>query len=169
MENNYIQNIIGKYLAGAANKEEKLLIDQWISTSEKNSAEFDLHKKVWENTTIKFRSNESESLFRELLNRIDQDSEVVSEISNGSTKIRRLLISFSKVAAALIFFAAVWYIIDFQGENKVPAPLQTAMIQKQNPAGQKSKIFLPDGSEVWLNAESSISYPEKTAVQIPAP
>ncbi len=31
-------------------------------------------------------------------------------------------------------------------------------VTKENPSGQKSKIFLPDGSVVWLNSESSISY-----------
>jgi transmembrane sensor len=36
-------------------------------------------------------------------------------------------------------------------------------IEKQNLAGQKSKIYLPDGSIVWLNAESKISFPEKFA------
>ncbi len=31
-------------------------------------------------------------------------------------------------------------------------------INKFNPAGQKSKIYLPDGTSVWLNSESSVSY-----------
>jgi ferric-dicitrate binding protein FerR (iron transport regulator) len=31
-------------------------------------------------------------------------------------------------------------------------------VEKINPPGQKSKIFLSDGSVVWLNAKSSISY-----------
>ncbi|RKD90943.1 FecR family protein [Mangrovibacterium diazotrophicum] len=29
----------------------------------------------------------------------------------------------------------------------------------ETPRGEKSKVFLPDGTEVWLNANSSISYP----------
>jgi ferric-dicitrate binding protein FerR (iron transport regulator) len=29
----------------------------------------------------------------------------------------------------------------------------------ETPRGEKSKVFLPDGTEVWLNASSTISYP----------
>ncbi len=35
-----------------------------------------------------------------------------------------------------------------------------AMLEKSNPAGQKLSLKLPDGSQVFLNAESSIRYPE---------
>jgi transmembrane sensor len=34
------------------------------------------------------------------------------------------------------------------------------MISKSNPTGQKSLIQLPDGSKVWLNSDSKISYHE---------
>ncbi|MCK5470978.1 MAG: FecR domain-containing protein, partial [Cyclobacteriaceae bacterium] len=33
--------------------------------------------------------------------------------------------------------------------------------EKSLPCGQKLKIFLPDGSTAWLNAESTITYPER--------
>ncbi|MDR7129692.1 ferric-dicitrate binding protein FerR (iron transport regulator) [Algoriphagus sp. 4150] len=37
--------------------------------------------------------------------------------------------------------------------------LDTKMISKYNPAGQKTKVILPDGSTVYLNSESKIVYP----------
>ena len=64
---------------------------------------------------------------------------------------------FSKVAAAIVFlvaFAGLTYLIfpELQTLNQPPR------IVKSNPSGQKSTHFLPDGSKVYLNAESSISY-----------
>jgi transmembrane sensor len=34
-------------------------------------------------------------------------------------------------------------------------------VRKENPAGQKSQLKLPDGTMVWLNSMSSLSYYEK--------
>jgi len=36
-----------------------------------------------------------------------------------------------------------------------------SMVEKYNPKGQRTELFLPDGSRVWLNAETKIIYPEK--------
>lgn len=64
---------------------------------------------------------------------------------------------FSKIAATLallIVFAGLTYLVFPEIGNFN----QTQKITKSNPSGQKSTHFLPDGSKVYLNAESSISY-----------
>ncbi len=65
-----------------------------------------------------------------------------------------------KVAAIITFFMVVsfgvyWY-IDLSN-HKVNDIIAVEII-KSNPKGQKSTVFLPDGSKVILNSESSISY-----------
>ena len=156
-----MQELIGKYLAGEATNAEEKLIDQWISKSEGNAAEFELHKKVWNNTTIRFKSSDQDLQFKEILNHIDQDQEVVTQASSGSNKVRKLVMAALKVAATLILLVSAWYYFSFELSDDKTLTSEIAMVQKQNPAGQKSKIFLPDGSEVWLNAESTITYTEK--------
>ena len=93
----------------------------------------------------------------------------VSKVSkqNSDTKSRRLIsISYiSRFAAVLIIviIAAVLLngIID-QSQQKV-APVAIATITKTTKPGQKLLIKLPDGTSVYMNSESSISYPEQFA------
>jgi ferric-dicitrate binding protein FerR (iron transport regulator) len=44
--------------------------------------------------------------------------------------------------------------------NQEASLVESTSIIKSNPKGQKSMIMLPDGSRIWLNAESTIKYEE---------
>lgn len=67
-----------------------------------------------------------------------------------------------RVAATLVLLALLsGLIMWWQYEPPVPRPQASlpAWVTKQNPAGLKSQLQLPDGSMVWLNAESILKYP----------
>lgn len=76
---------------------------------------------------------------------------------------RRRWSQILKIAASL----AVISLIGLGAYNFIQqqqAPVETPVIKtivKNNPAGRKSQITLPDGTLVHLNAESTVSYPER--------
>ncbi|WP_114936616.1 FecR family protein [Mucilaginibacter endophyticus] len=59
-----------------------------------------------------------------------------------------------------ILGAAIYGITRFR---KVPVKEQIAFHEQVNPLGQRSKIVLPDSSEVYLGAGSRLHYPDKFA------
>jgi transmembrane sensor len=63
-----------------------------------------------------------------------------------------------KYAAVFIFFLGVSYVIWQSSRNQPPTSVAVTFIERTNPLGQKSKIQLPDGSLVWLNAGSKLAY-----------
>lgn len=67
-----------------------------------------------------------------------------------------------KIAATLVvFLIAVWAIKEVGLENKRELPpVVTAWKTVENPKGKKSKVTLPDGSQVDLNYESSLRFPD---------
>ena len=79
--------------------------------------------------------------------------------SSGSSTVQRTPVIHNywipAVAAVLIIgliiSTAFFYL---KSENFI-----TGYTTIQAPRGEKSKVFLPDGTEVWLNANSVISYP----------
>ncbi|MEQ8880619.1 MAG: FecR domain-containing protein [Cyclobacteriaceae bacterium] len=64
--------------------------------------------------------------------------------------------------AAVVILAWFLYVMLFSISNisNKDTTLSKNFVVKENPSGRKSQIFLPDGSAVWLNAESKIEYLE---------
>lgn len=88
----------------------------------------------------------------------DEGHQGYQELSTRIKKNHRkkTLTNFSKIAAIflLIFVSVLWVTLQI-----------TSIASKQNmnvlrvPAGQRAQIILQDGTEVWLNAQSTLKYP----------
>lgn len=72
---------------------------------------------------------------------------------------RQLVYRLTRIAAVLFVPALVISILVFYKLGQKSVSEQFAMQQISSPSGVRSEIVLPDGSKVWLNAESTISYP----------
>ncbi len=67
------------------------------------------------------------------------------------------------IAAILIVAFGIGALLYFRSADKQqeePIAVVSDLVQKNNPAGVKSKHILPDGSVVFLNAASAIAYPK---------
>ena len=97
---------------------------------------------------VRMHENQKELLW----DRIHQ--ETIGEIKEPQVvKLKKTFTFIQKIAAAIIVFvlaSAVVYLLNI-GQN---SSNQIA----QNPKGKKSVIYLEDGTKVWLNADSKISY-----------
>lgn len=86
-------------------------------------------------------------------------SNIHHKIENSNqTKVRKLNRRIDNFA--LLRIAAVFLVPLISGILLYYVAFSTEMIEKTNPRGLRSEIVLPDGSKVWLNAESSLKYPE---------
>lgn len=82
-----------------------------------------------------------------------EEEEIIEE--RPSRKIHRLLWPLSGIAAAV---ALVFFFVHQQTPKS--EPVVTAQNTVSTKRGSKSKIQLPDGSQVWLNADSRLTYDE---------
>jgi len=76
--------------------------------------------------------------------------------------VKRIYESFSRIAAILIipiiFYTAY---IQFVKDNPDVPQLAKQMVTVSSQPGTVTNLILPDGSRVWLNAGSTISYPNE--------
>ena len=84
------------------------------------------------------------------------DEKRQEEKSSGRIKFPAVLY---KIAASVIIVLSLTLLF-FESERNIPKSFQQKeYVAKSNGNKQKSKIVLPDGSEVWLNSSSQLRFP----------
>nr|WKN39030.1 FecR domain-containing protein [Tunicatimonas sp. TK19036] len=160
MSNHYsdIDRLISLYLSNRASESEKQELEEWLQASEANRDVFRQLKKVWATPARHEHSDELHSVRDQIwIEGTEPQPEVLL------SKPRRLhVVYWSKVAATLlIFLMGAWLLSYLIQRNTTVIPETVDLVSQVNPAGQRSTHRLPDGTKVWLNAESSLEYPEK--------
>lgn len=138
------RKLLERYLEGAASPQEKERIEKWY-------ADFD-------RVPDEYGKAEGFRIEQELRKR------VYGQLNFEDTPAQRKNIQLNfitKIAASillpLLIGISIWLLPDLL-KNK---PEQSKWIAVQTKVGERKKIILTDGSEIWLNAASRIFYPEK--------
>lgn len=97
-----------------------------------------------------------ESSYSELKNKlvIKQQFKSVQSI-----KLRTQKFSIWKIAAMLVLAAVSGFMAAYLLTGGSSQKTSLVWFETQVPRGEKSLLLLPDGSKVWVNSESSLSYP----------
>jgi transmembrane sensor len=150
MENeaSYIDLLIANFLSGASTDVEKTELREWMNLTSANEKHFEESKRIWDNSHQVFPSAEI------LSDQIKIKDQIIYQLSNTGQS-RTLSLWFyrvASVAALLVMLGIGWYLGNSDNtENKTLCEIST-------PKGHISKCILADGSEVWLNAGSTLRY-----------
>jgi ferric-dicitrate binding protein FerR (iron transport regulator) len=147
-----------KLFEGTATKEEIAEILHWLSRQ-------DIDQELLGELKLFISRNQSHPAEEEFdknqqWKRLMEKLEPETKGKSGRSLTTAL--SLMKVAAtiSLLFTLAIYFFArEYRPNQEVPV-VAVANITKTTQSGQKSTIFLPDGSSVVLNSESSITYPE---------
>ncbi|SHF88289.1 FecR family protein [Mariniphaga anaerophila] len=136
-------DIIEKFIAGnILTEDESIRLDKRLNDSHYREELADFLENKWD-------SSESEDVQL-------QFEQIRKQIRGSSSyrKTRRLFIVLSKAAALLIvpILAAALYFYFTQ-------PVSDEMLTLSTQKGELTNVILPDGSKVWLNVDSKLSYP----------
>lgn len=140
------KELIERYHQGQCNPEEEDAVQQWLESDEAEMsypAQLDLNaleEKGW----------------KKIASRYDI---AIPPIAGKSIKWNnyRLIL---QIAACFLLFVGLGSIYYFNKEQNIPQ--KTVLVYKtiKTTKGQKLQVKLPDGTLVWLNAESVLRFPE---------
>ena len=148
-----IDKVIAAILNGTATEIERKAFNEWIQESKQN-------QKIFESLKKYLRTNDGEV---QVINKDNVRNRIwVQAHKVKHTKSRLIHSSVYRVAAAFAFLLIFAFLFRglYSPDNNEVCVAKKKTIEKKNPVGIKSQIHLPDGSIVYLNAESSIKFTE---------
>lgn len=154
--------ILVKYFKGESNKDENTLITSWIEESKENEKLFLELRVLWEAGKLNDVSIKEIIVteWKKLESRIDAHDYKKHFSHRSPDRVRNLIYNALKIAAIFIVSLGIsWYLLN---NTSISGGSQNiSYYEFRTPKGSKSVIDLPDGSKVYLNAESYLRFPEK--------
>lgn len=135
------RDLLERYLNNTASPDERDLLDKFFNTYQTEMFDTYLHQN-------------DASLQKEILHSINQ--RIASSVRAEKHSVLSLWL---RVAAVISIFVLGYF---FVGKSKSEEKNEIAESKREvkNQKGQRSSIQLPDGTKVFLNGDSKISYPE---------
>lgn len=149
MNENTLNEIILKQISGTASNEDIALIDSWLKEDEGNSKIYD--------TLYNIHSISSDKEFSFVPDKEQAWQNILDNITIPKNK-SRFINAFLRYAAAAAVFLLVGIAVNSLWNNRKADDSKQQFSTFIVPAGQKSEIVLPDGSKVWLNSGTTLSY-----------
>lgn len=143
-----MDELIASYLNGGLDKSSLEELKKWMAASPENERYFMQRQEIWFSAIDEGKNlYNKEKAFDAFKARVEATQVVRKKVHP------MLLWRYAAVVALLVTFSALSF---WQGGERVKDSF--AQIVVEAPLGSRSKLFLPDGTMVWLNAGSRMSY-----------
>ena len=131
------QELLLKYIAGKASQQEKEEVATWIDADAANLKEF-----------ISLRKSYDAFLW--------QDTDEFSKKTKSTFSLSPVTQRILRIAAVFVLTFGLSYMM-LQFLSKEDIEMQTVYV----PAGQRTLVTLADGTTVWVNGQSTLTFPSR--------
>ena len=144
-----IDQLFVNAFSGTITLEEQKWLDEWLGESIDNKRNYTEQKKMWKLF----------SLHRKM-QRIDEHRAYQKVYSKLFTpKNFNFFLLLQRAAAILLLPVLIAFAFYYYSDVKHKAQFATVYNTAETSLGMRSSLILPDGTKVWLNAGSKLSYP----------
>lgn len=147
-----IHFLMSRYLSGDATEEERTRLLQLLQEDPALMLQFDLLQQLWTAPQQEQPGIVENEKIRKIL-QLAAVEEVLEETPPEARPLRKMKRVWLAAAGLTGMLIAAWALYHF---NQTPAPQPANEIVANK--GSRTRTLLPDGSIVWLNAGSTISY-----------
>ncbi|MGN6417839.1 MAG: FecR domain-containing protein [Pseudobacter sp.] len=150
------KELLRLYMDGKCSKEQLAVVREFLTNPAYRQSLEEWLKMDWQDVSSQHYDEEEKSpeIFRQFLSIVQPAVE--------QTPVKRIVSRrWWQVAAAAVFIGALGFIgwhWKQEEQNKQLALLENKIVRVHNEAGKRTMILLPDSSQVYLNAASSLQY-----------
>ena len=144
--------VIIKYLWDECENSERFEIEAWINASKENKKLFDELKNSWE------VAGKSVELFNPDFEKAWKNIQLQTGIKNREAKkinLRPTVSQLLKIAALIVIILGIGIVVKVSIFNKPALKFETSL------RNCKKELHLADGTVIFLNRNSKVSFPEK--------
>lgn len=142
-----MNGLFSKILTGNASEKEIAVFENWLATSSANQMVFESYKKVWA-AALPIREYDLDKA------KIKTEIKILEKLRGK----KHFLFYWQRIAAILIVPLLVFAVYAALNWNITGSGIVENI---KTPHGARTSMILPDGSTVWLNSGSEISFPNK--------
>ncbi|MEM6965873.1 MAG: FecR domain-containing protein [Bacteroidota bacterium] len=158
MKKEYYIELIYKSFAASLSAEEQRQLDEWLATSAQHRAELEAIQKMWSlsadfSKDLVVDLDKDFAVLQKKIGILPQKNKADATVRSLPTEQRRSWWKPLSVAAAVILLAGVFYFLQPNQNSSVP----NLVLETKE---EVKKILLADGTQVWLNKNTSLKYPE---------
>lgn len=151
MNNSYSDIDLAKYFSGELSPEEAERVENWSNFSSENKEKFDAARFVWEKAQdIELRNYDTEKALSRVHGKLDFEGP-------DELKERSFLYYLKVVSVAAVILLPV-LLFFYKGQKSNTKPL---VYTENSTSAEIKMVKLPDGTEVWLNANSTLYTPKE--------
>ena len=155
-DRSHIPDIFLRVLTFESSEKDIKELQLWLDKQPENRAKFNAIRSYWYEN---LQEKSHDKMLSNIKSRIQEDQFRMNPILKPTHKINSYLTRAIKVAASVLLFGLFAYLFDVGvTTDSVKDEGIQELVTKKNPYGQKSTIFLSDGSIIYLNSGSSVSY-----------
>jgi ferric-dicitrate binding protein FerR (iron transport regulator) len=154
---NKLKNItlLDRFMKGDISSEEKSLLAEWLNTDVSYEDIVALYQKRWQETCdSQIPADISERMFMQI-------KRLIAEFERKKTKKPLFMRPWLQYAASIALAITIGLSVYLFRQNRSSEETLQAEVKEyvvNADKGQKSSIILPDGTKIWLNSYTKITY-----------
>lgn len=149
MENTYYIQLFEKFIRKQASLDEIKLLIEWLKQEDLFEDWLD---KEWNEASTDMDMKLKQRLLNQIKEKTGQDKHVPLKRKNQN--IRKVFTYTLRIASAILLLLVSGWGVHHYTMDQMIMPDMVVSVEK----GQKANIVLPDGSNVWVNSDTRLSY-----------